>query len=208
MRGSGPPPWPLVHALGVRRLGIDPGTKRVGVAVADEDSSFASPRATLEHRSLQATAAELVRVAVHEEAGEVVVGLPLGLDGREGASSRHARSLAAAISEAAERAKVALSVVLWDERLTSQAAHRALAGVEMSSRDRRGKVDRVAAVLLLEGYLDAVRARRRRSERLGDATSQSLEDDAEAMWHEPVRTAEDRGVPGRGGRRARGPNRP
>ena len=187
----------------MRRLGVDPGDARVGLAVSDADDLLATPLCTVAARGEGDPAKLIAAEAARTGCEEIIVGLPRNLDGSEGGAARKARLLAGRI-----HAATGLRVVLWDERLTSQAAHRALAGVEMSSRDRRGKVDRVAAVLLLEGYLDAVRARRRRSERLGDATSQSLEDDAEAMWHEPVRTAEDRGVPGRGGRRARGPNRP
>ncbi|UJR80016.1 Holliday junction resolvase RuvX [Sandaracinus amylolyticus] len=142
----------------LRRLGIDPGTRRVGVAVADDEGMLASPRDTIEHVSDEATARAIAKVAEEEDAGEIVVGLPLGLDGREGPSSRHARSLARAIAKASGR-----RVVLWDERMTSQAAHRALAAGGASSRDRRGKVDRIAAALLLESYLEAQRAKAARA---------------------------------------------
>ena len=122
----------------MRRLGIDPGTRRVGVAVADEDAMFASARGTLDFVSDAETARAITKIADEEEAGEIVVGLPLGLDGREGLSSRRARSLAKAIAEASGR-----KVVLWDERMTSAAANRAMAATGASSRERRGKVDRI-----------------------------------------------------------------
>jgi putative Holliday junction resolvase len=132
----------------VRRLGVDPGTKRVGVAVAED--ALATPRPSIHHSSDAATARAIAELAAREEAGEIVVGLPLGLDGREGPSSRKARALAAAIAEV-----TAVPVVLWDERLTSQAAHRALAASGVRSRDRKGVVDGVAAALLLESYVEA-----------------------------------------------------
>jgi putative holliday junction resolvase len=145
----------------VRRLGIDPGSKRVGVAFAEDDEALlASARETLDYRGDLETARAIATLARSEEAGEIVVGLPLGLDGREGASSRQARALAAAIER-----ESGLPVVLWDERMTSSAAHRALGASGVSSRDRRGKVDRIAAVLLLESYLEWVRANAQRKAR-------------------------------------------
>jgi putative Holliday junction resolvase len=134
----------------MRLLGIDPGTKRVGIAVADdEESSFAHPRTTLDHVSDAETARAIAELVKTENIGEIVMGLPIGLDGREGLSSRRARTLAAAIERA-----TSLPVVLFDERMTSQAAHRALDAMNVSQRKRRGKVDRIAAVLLLEAYLE------------------------------------------------------
>lgn len=139
-------------------MGIDPGTKRVGVAIAeDDDAMLADARATLAHVSHVDTARQIAQLARDERIGEIVVGLPIGLDGREGLSSRHARALAAAVEQATK-----LPVVLWDERMTSAAAHRALGASNVSTRNRKGKVDRIAAALLLESYLDAVRARRDR----------------------------------------------
>jgi putative Holliday junction resolvase len=177
----------------VRRLGIDPGTRRVGIAISDGDASaLAHARETIEHVSDASTARAVAALAAAEEVGEIVVGLPIGLDGREGVSSRRARSLAAAIER-----ESGLPVVLWDERMTSQAAHRALDATAVSGRARRGKVDRIAAALLLEGYVDAVRAREARQG--GDA-------DAEERW-EPSAEAPGPHAPGgrargvRGGRR-------
>lgn len=186
-RRAGTPP-------ALRRLGIDPGTRRVGVAVADEDGMLASARTTIEHVSDVATARAIAKLADEEEAGEIVVGLPLGLDGKENPSSRRARALAQAI--AAESGK---KVVLWDERLTSQAAHRALAAGGASSRDRRGRVDAIAAVLLLESYLDAVRAKAARAQARARAARTESEPgpDAGAGTEEPWPRSE----PDQGGRR-------
>ncbi len=136
----------------MRRLGIDPGTKRIGIAIADEDES---PRTTLEHVSDAETARAIAELAKADDVGEIVIGLPLGLDGREGLSSRRARALAMAVERA-----TSLPVVLFDERMTSQAAHRALDAMNVSHRKRRGKVDRIAAVLLLEAYLELHSARK------------------------------------------------
>jgi putative Holliday junction resolvase len=141
-------------------MSIDPGTRWVGVAVADDDAPIVESRPTIAYASDEATARAIAELAGREQVGEIVVGLPIGLDGREGPSSRRARALAAAIQAAS-----GLPVVLWDERMTSAAAHRALDASGVSARARRGgKVDRVAAVLLLEAYLEALRGPRARSE--------------------------------------------
>lgn len=150
-------------------------------------------RTTLDHTSHAATAQAIAALVSTEDIGEVVVGLPIGLDGREGISSRHARALAAAIERVC-----AVPVVLWDERMTSKAAHRALAAANVSTRDRKGKVDRIAAALLLEGYLDAVRARKAREAReAGVEAEESWERSAEAPG--PL-DPERRGRGARGGR--------
>lgn len=141
-------------------MGIDPGTRRVGVAIAeDDDALLAEARATIDHTSHEASAKAIAALAREERIEEIIVGLPIGLDGREGASSRHARALAAAIERA-----IAIPVSLWDERMTSAAAHRALGASGVSSKRRKGKVDRIAAAILLESYLDALRAKRARGD--------------------------------------------
>lgn len=134
----------------MRILGVDPGSVRVGLALSDADGVIASPHATLEPRGRE-HAATLVADAVRATGAErVVVGLPLRLDGDESESTRQARWLAARIGEVA-----GIPVVLWDERLTSAAAERHLAGAGVPGKRRRGMVDRVAAALLLQSYLDA-----------------------------------------------------
>lgn len=138
----------------MRRFGIDPGERRCGVAVCDDDDFFASALVTLERESDGQVAAEIARLAAEHEVREIVVGLPIGMDGRIGPSTRRARSLARAIAEASQR-----RVVMWDERMSSQAAHRALAASGHKAKDRKGKVDRIAAAILLESYVQAQRTR-------------------------------------------------
>lgn len=145
--GSEAPPCPG------RAIGIDLGERRIGIAVSDSARTLASPRTTLtrtgdperDHRAL-------VDLVAEEEATVVVVGLPLSLDGR-------ARRAAAAADREAELLRVRLApagvpVVLHDERLTTVTAHRALAAGGRTARDRRGVVDRSAAAVLLQAWLD------------------------------------------------------
>ncbi|MFV0462310.1 MAG: Holliday junction resolvase RuvX [Nostocoides sp.] len=147
-----------------RRLGIDVGTVRVGVAVSDPDGLLATPVATLlrhpeDHlpdngddestRHLD----DLAQLVVQEGIVEVVVGLPRHLDGTEGASAHMARQYAAAIAERV----VPVPVRLVDERLSTVDAHRALRGSGLSSRRQRAVVDQTAAVMILQAALDAER---------------------------------------------------
>jgi putative Holliday junction resolvase len=136
----------------MRRLGIDPGQRRVGLALAEDE--LASPLKTL----LREGEREIVALLANEiralNVGEVVLGLPVRMDGREGPEAKRARKLAAAISEAS-----GVPVKLWDERLTTVAAERELRGVGMKGAKKKAILDQAAATLLLQSYLDAQRER-------------------------------------------------
>jgi len=134
----------------MRRLGIDPGLRRVGVALSDEDGRIAMPLSTLPRTGDEALVAALAALVAEHGAGVVVVGLPLRLDGSESDGSRRARRLAQALSS-----RVAAEVVLWDERLSTAQAERSLRESGVRGRDRKDVVDQVAATLILQSYLDA-----------------------------------------------------
>lgn len=138
---------------GAAVLGLDAGTVRVGLAASDPTGSLATPVAVLE-RTRPAQLWDRVRAEVElRSAVRIVVGLPLRLDGSEGEAAAAARALAA---EA--RAETGLPVELWDERLSTVAAERALLAQGMRRRRRRERVDAVAAALVLQAWLDAQRA--------------------------------------------------
>lgn len=141
----------------MRALGIDPGTRRVGVALSDEEGAFASPHSTIEVKSRTQVVAALAALAEEHAVSVIVVGLPLRLDGSEGEASRRARLLASELGK-----HTGASVELWDERLSTRAAERALREADMRGPRARQLVDRVAAAVLLQGYLDARRAHRSR----------------------------------------------
>jgi putative Holliday junction resolvase len=134
----------------MRRLGIDLGTVRTGLAVADSDVRVATPLRTLEYKQMRELIAALVELIASEQIAEAVVGLPLELSGREGDAARRARSFA---TQLAERAKV--PVQLWDERLSTASAERSLRSQGVRGQSRRRMIDQVAATVLLQGYLDA-----------------------------------------------------
>jgi putative Holliday junction resolvase len=139
-----------------RILGIDHGSKRIGLALSDAGATLARPLAVVAGE--EALWPELERLLGEEEIERVVIGLPRNMDGTLGPKAREVL----AFKERLE-ARTGLPVETWDERLTSREAERALRARGLSSRQMRGKVDKLAAQILLQSYLDA-RARRGREE--------------------------------------------
>jgi putative holliday junction resolvase len=134
----------------MRVLGIDPGARRIGLALSDPEGRFALPLEAVQVRGVEQTVQRLAAEAVRLSAERLVVGLPLRMDGSEGESARLARKLGERL-----HAATGLPVVLWDERLTTRAAERALAEAGTRGARRKQAVDSVAAALLLQSYLDA-----------------------------------------------------
>ena len=136
-----------------RRLGIDVGAVRVGVALSDPDGLLATPLATVPRDVARGTdlAAIAGFVAEHEAVG-IVVGLPRTLAGREGPAAEAARAFAAALT-----ARVAVPVEFSDERLTTVVATRQMRESGRRGRRQRAVIDQVAAVGILQGWLDAHR---------------------------------------------------
>jgi len=134
----------------MRVLGIDPGARRIGLALSDPEGQFALPLEAVQVRGMEQTVQRLAAEVVRLSAERLVIGLPLRMDGSEGESARLARKLAERL-----HAATGLPVVLWDERLTTRAAERALAEVGARGARRKQAVDSVAAALLLQSYLDA-----------------------------------------------------
>jgi putative Holliday junction resolvase len=134
-----------------RALGLDLGSKRIGVAVSDAGGVLASPLLTIERtRDTQALHRRVAALVAEEEAVVVVVGLPLGLDGQIGAAAQAARDEAAALGDV-----LPVPVVTHDERLTTVTAHQQLAAAGLDSRRRRDVVDQQAAAVLLQSWLDS-----------------------------------------------------
>jgi putative Holliday junction resolvase len=129
-----------------RVLGVDYGTKRVGLALSDEIGLTAQPLEVVERADL---ADRLEDLAGEYDIGTVVVGLPTGLSGHEGDSASAARELGAEISEV-----VGVEVVFVDERFTSRIAESALVESRMRRRERKTTIDKVAAAIILQAYLD------------------------------------------------------
>ncbi len=133
-------------------LAVDPGSKRVGVAVSDPTGTIAQPLTTVDAQPQATLARRLVDIARDHEAGLIVVGLPRRMDGTDGPEAKSARHLAEALRQAS-----GLPVELADERLTTVAAERSMLESGARRARRRATVDRVAAALLLQSHLDRQR---------------------------------------------------
>jgi putative holliday junction resolvase len=132
----------------VRAMGLDLGTKTIGVAISDELRITAQPVTTLRRQSLAKDLAALEALAKEHEVSEVVLGLPLNMDGSEGPRAEATRKFGAALA--------ALGTVHYqDERLTTVQAERALLEGDVSRKRRKEVIDQVAAVLILQGWLDS-----------------------------------------------------
>lgn len=138
---------------GARLIGLDPGSKTIGVALSDVGLMIASPYGALRRAKLKVNAAEIAAIAAKEGAGGVVVGLPLSMDGTAGPAAQAVRDWATALAAA-----LGLPVALWDERLSSAAVNRMLIGEADLTRARRAAVvDKAAAAYMLQAALDATR---------------------------------------------------
>jgi len=140
-----------------RLLGIDLGAVRIGLAVSDPGQVVASPAETLHvPRDADGPAVDaLVDASRRHDAAGLVVGYPRTLDGREGRAATRARRFADQLRE-----RTGLPTLLWDERFTTVEAERVLIDADVSRAGRKESVDQVAASVLLQGVLEAQRARR------------------------------------------------
>lgn len=139
-----------------RTLGLDVGTKTIGVAVADEGGTVAFPVTTVKRVGMRRDIAALLEIAEDRGADEAVVGLPLNLDGSPGEMAPEARAVAERLESEG------LSVHLYDERMSTVSAERALLEGDVSRKKRKTVIDKVAATLILQAWLDARIARRAR----------------------------------------------
>jgi putative Holliday junction resolvase len=134
----------------VRILALDVGHKRIGLAVSDPLGFTAQGLGILERRGREADVARLVEVAREYQVQEILVGLPRHLDGRLGSQAGEVLELATALGGA-----MGVPVITWDERLSSREAERVLIAADLSRRRRRQVLDKMAAVLILQAYLDS-----------------------------------------------------
>lgn len=136
---------------GQRLIGLDPGTRRIGVALSDVGLLLATPYGAIPRGKLAAVAAAIGRIGAAQGVGGLVIGLPLSMDGTLGPAAQAARDWAHAVSTA-----TGLPAALWDERLSSAAMNRVLVDEADASRQRRAKaVDSMAAAYILQAALDA-----------------------------------------------------
>ena len=136
-------------------MGLDLGTKTIGVAVSDRLLSVATPLETLRRVKFTEDAAALARIAAAREIGGVILGLPANMDGTEGPRAQSARAFARNLARLP--GFDALPIAFWDERLSTVAAERALLEADTSRKRRAEVIDAVAAGYILQGALDRLR---------------------------------------------------
>jgi putative Holliday junction resolvase len=140
--------WPARRAL----LGLDLGTKTIGVAVSDPDRRLATGVETIRRRTFTADAARLMQLAAERGVAGFVIGLPVNMDGSEGPSAQSARAFARNLAKLTPHA-----IGLWDERLSTVAVERELIAADVSRASRAKVIDEHAAIFILQGALDRLR---------------------------------------------------
>ncbi len=133
-----------------RVLAVDPGEKRIGIAVSDPTGTIANPLSVVKHVGREIDAATIAALAREQDAVKIIVGQALDDEGNETPSSRHAARLAEAI-----RGQTETPVEMWDESGSTNAAQDAYIEMGVPRRKRFGHLDQIAATIILQTYLDA-----------------------------------------------------
>ncbi len=146
--------WPERGAL----IGLDLGTKTIGVAVSDPDRRLATGVQTIQRKAFKVDAARLLATALERSAVGFVLGLPINMDGSEGPRAQSTRAFARNLSRLTD-----LAIALWDERLSTSAVERELIGLDVSRARRAEVIDEHAAIFILQGALDRLTRAREKS---------------------------------------------
>src|SRR3982074_435946 len=144
--------WPGRGAL----IGLDLGTKTIGVAVSNPDRRLATGVATIQRKAFKADAARVLALASERSVVGFVLGLPINMDGSEGPRAQSTRAFARNFADRTD-----LAIALWDERLSTGAVERELIGMDMSRAKRAKVIDEHAAIFILQGALDRLTVLRR-----------------------------------------------
>jgi len=134
---------------GQRLLGLDLGSKTIGVALSDVMRHIATPMETIKRTKFTQDAVRLITIIEEQNVGGLILGFPLNMDGSEGPRCQSTRQFARNISE-----KIDLPIALWDERLSTVAVTRTLIEADTSRKRRKQVVDKMAAGYILQGALD------------------------------------------------------
>lgn len=146
-------------ARGQRLLGLDVGSKTIGLALSDPSLTLATPLTTLRRgKRFRDDAAALAEVIARHSVGGLVIGLPVNMDGSEGPRAQSVRQFAANVLERLDDPPIAF----WDERLSTAAVTRTMLEADLSRKRRAELVDRAAAAFILQGFLDGLAAAARR----------------------------------------------
>ncbi len=143
----------------MRLMALDVGDRRIGVAVSDPDKLIATPLSVIVRRGASRDIEALGKLVQEHEVEKLVVGLPRRMDGTLGPQAEKAQAFG---DEAGRR--LGITVTYWDERLTTAQAERLMIEAGIRREDRKGRIDAVAAGLLLQNYLDFLRSQANRQE--------------------------------------------
>ena len=130
-------------------MGLDLGTKTIGVAACDPDRRVAAPVETISRKRFNLDAARILELAAERRAAGLVLGLPINMDGSEGPRAQSTRAFARNLARLTE-----LPIALWDERWSTAAVERALIAADASRAKRKAVIDQHAAAYILQGALD------------------------------------------------------
>ncbi len=144
-------------------MAVDYGDARTGLAVCDRTEFLASPIGTIEERNANVLAMKVAHMAKQYEVGEIVVGLPVNMNGSYGPRAEKCRNFANMLNELTE-----IPVNMWDERSTTVTAHQILNQTNVRGKDRKAVVDTVAATVILEGYLEYRRKNKKDGEKAAE----------------------------------------
>jgi putative Holliday junction resolvase len=136
-------------AANTRLIGLDLGTKTIGLALSDLGRGIASPMDTIKRKKFTLDAEKLLEICARQQVGGMVLGLPLNMDGSEGPRVQATRAFARNLSQ-----KTDLPITYWDERLSTAAVTRTLLEADSSRAKRAEAVDKMAAAFILQGFLD------------------------------------------------------
>jgi putative holliday junction resolvase len=151
-----------------RLLGLDLGTKTIGLALSDVSRTIASPLETIRRVKFTPDAVRLLDIAALHEIAGLVLGLPVNLDGSEGPRAQATRAFARNINK-----QSTLPILLWDERLSTAAAERTLLEADATRKRRAAVIDKMAAGIILQGALDRMHHDRRQRTHTTDVPSSS-----------------------------------
>ncbi|MDD5634111.1 MAG: Holliday junction resolvase RuvX [Candidatus Omnitrophica bacterium] len=133
-------------------MGIDIGTKNVGIAISDELCMLAQGREVIKRRDDRSVICRIKEQKEEYDVREIVVGFPINMNGSIGASGEKAQQFAELLKK-----EFKMEVILWDERLTTREAESVMIEASMSRKKRKTKIDKMAAQLILQSYLDSLR---------------------------------------------------
>ncbi len=140
----------------MRVMALDVGHKRIGVALSDPGQVLASSLQVIERKGRQRDLATVVQLVRQHEVGKIIVGYPLSLNGTVGQQAKFVERYVAVLEKKLGDSSLDVPVVLWDERFSTVVANRLMAEAGRKGRERRERIDAVAAAVILQDYLDAI----------------------------------------------------